>query len=317
MRLLRQVVHWFYAVGSQATQTSKWLLKLLIPISLATKLAQELGVVQVLAEMLEAPMSLLGLPGSAGIVWATAMLSGLFPAVLVYASIIGDATLSVAQVSVLASLMLIAHSLPTEVTVARYAGIRVRTSLLIRIAAALVYALLLHLTLEKYQLLQTPASMLPFPEASDAGVLAWAIAEAQRLGLICLTVFVLHFVMELLRAVGAIALVTLLLTPPLRLLGICPRASSIIITGFIMGVAIGGALIVKEANSGEISCSDVFGALTLLGLFHSVVDDTLLMLAVGADFTGIFWGRLLFALLVVSVLTRIARGTTARRSTPV
>ncbi len=305
MNIVRRIAAGGLAVIVDSTVASRWLLKILIPVAILTKVAQGLGLIALLAQALEVPMSVFGLPGSTGIVWATAMLSGLFPAVLVYASIAADSGLTVAQVSVLASLLLIAHSLPTEVTVASCAGIPARVTLLLRIGAAVVYAYLLHATLESNQLLQATATMLPFPTANDPGLLAWAIAEVQRMLLICATVYVLHLVMAILEAAKITELVAVLLTPPLRMLGICPKASSILITGFVMGIAVGGAMIVKEANSGEICRKDVFGALTLLGMFHSVVDDTLLMMAVGADISGIFWGRLLFVLLLVALIMRV------------
>ena len=49
----------------------------------------------------------------------------------------------------------------------------------------------------------------------------------------------------------------------------------------------------------------MFFSLVLMGLAHSLIEDTLLMVAVGAHYSGILVGRLVFALAVTFVLVRV------------
>ena len=112
--------------------------------------------------------------------------------------------------------------------------------------------------------------------------------------------------MRLLAAVGAIDLLNRLLRPVLRLIGIGPAASGITVAGLTLGVAYGGGLIIHEAKSGRVDKRDVFVSLTLLGLCHSLIEDTLLMAMLGAQLSGILWARLVFALLATALLVKFS-----------
>ena len=45
----------------------------------------------------------------------------------------------------------------------------------------------------------------------------------------------------------------------------------------------------------------------LLNLLHSLIEDTLLILLIGADFNTIFWGRLTFSVLIIAALAAVVR----------
>ena len=97
-----------------------------------------------------------------------------------------------------------------------------------------------------------------------------------------------------------------LLRPILRLMGIGGRASTITVIGLTMGIAYGGGLIIHEAKKGHIDKKDIFYSLSLMGLSHALIEDTLLMLMVGGHLIGILWARLAFALLMVTLLVKIS-----------
>ncbi|MBT7714423.1 MAG: hypothetical protein HN745_22100, partial [Deltaproteobacteria bacterium] len=40
-------------------------------------------------------------------------------------------------------------------------------------------------------------------------------------------------------------------------------------------------------------------------LFHSIIEDTLLMIVIGGHVSGILWGRMLFMLVVVFIVVRL------------
>jgi hypothetical protein len=51
---------------------------------------------------------------------------------------------------------------------------------------------------------------------------------------------------------------------------------------------------------------DVFYSMTLMGLSHALIEDTLLMIMVGGHLSGILWARLAFSLLAVTLLVKIS-----------
>ena len=65
--------------------------------------------------------------------------------------------------------------------------------------------------------------------------------------------------------------------------------------GVITGIVYASGVILKEVRSGEMSRHDVFSCMTLMGLAHAIIEDTCLMLLIGAHIGGIFFLRLALA----------------------
>jgi hypothetical protein len=94
------------------------------------------------------------------------------------------------------------------------------------------------------------------------------------------------------------------------------RAAPITVVGMIMGIGYGGALIIRETNTGKLGREEVFNSMALMGLCHGLVEDTLIMAAIGGKFGGILWGRIVFSLIVIYLLVRLLRLFADRRVRP-
>lgn len=279
------------------------LFKVMLPVVVVVKLLDNWGFSEVLAEFLAPLMNAVGLPESMSLVWAATMLSNIYAGMLVYVQL-GE-SLTQAQISILGALMLIAHGLPVEIAIARQAGVSVIFSLILRIVGALAFAWLLK---QMYTLwpAEQAAELLWQPEIQMAtSWWGWAKEQVISFVVIFAIVALLLAVLRLLRILGVEALMAWCLSPVLRLLGIARSAMTITITGITLGMAFGGGILIDEARQGRVEPKDVFSAIMMLSLLHSLIEDTLLILLLGADFNAIFWGRLLFSLLLVAVLTRV------------
>jgi hypothetical protein len=293
-------------VLAQSVRVCRELFVIMIPVVAAVKLLQELGAVPWLAMPLTPLMALVGLPPEMGLVWATALLNNIYSAIIVFLAL-DTVALTQAQVTVLATLILVAHNLPVELGIARKSGARLRFQFLARFGGALVLGMLLNAVYSASDTLQGPSAVLftSRPVASaNPSLWLWALGEAQKLGSIALIIFALMGLMRLLTAVGAIGLLNRLLRPVLKLIGIGPAASGITVAGLTLGIAYGGGLIIHEARSGRVDKRDVFFSLTFMGLCHSLIEDTLLMAMLGAHLSGILWARLLFALVATALLVK-------------
>ena len=93
----------------------------MIPMILIVEIAEKLGAVELLSQFFEPVMSSLGLPSSTAVVWVTTILTNIYAGILVLVNT--DITLSVAQVTILGSLMLLCHGLPLEGTISKRAGV--------------------------------------------------------------------------------------------------------------------------------------------------------------------------------------------------
>ncbi|OPX22238.1 MAG: hypothetical protein B1H04_05335 [Planctomycetales bacterium 4484_123] len=90
-------------------------------------------------------MALVGLPGEMGLVWATALATNIYGAMVVFAPVAPGLALTVGQVTVLGTMILVAHGLPVELRIAQKAGPRLPFMLLLRVGGALLLGWLLYL----------------------------------------------------------------------------------------------------------------------------------------------------------------------------
>ncbi|MBT4518823.1 MAG: hypothetical protein HOC23_02360 [Halieaceae bacterium] len=294
----------FQELASEILAVTWTLYKLMIPTLLAVKLLQELGALVYLSWILSPLMTLVGLPESMGIVWATTLMTNIYAGFLVLLSQAGGDSLSVAQVTVLSTMLLVGHGLPVEARIAQYAGIKLSVTILTRVGGGLLFGWLLHCIYSAGDWLQQPNEIAWTPVKADDSLQAWIISQLQSLAVVFAIIVVLLSLLKLLRLVGVERLLELLLAPFLRVMGIGREATTITIVGMTLGLAFGGGLLIREAEAGHVSRRDIFSSLTLLALCHSLIEDTLIVLLIGAHISGVLWLRIVFTLIVLAATTR-------------
>lgn len=302
---MRLMANFLKSVVIESTGVTFTLFKVMIPLIILVKILQEFGAISIVSALLEPVMGWVGLPGSMGLVWATAMLTNLYGGIAVFASLSAENGLTIAQMTVLTTMMLVAHALPVEVAIARQAGVRYLVMLIIRLGSALALGALLNWIYLSGDWLQGAATLAWRPTALEPGLMAWAINELAGLGIIFLIILLLILVLRTLDKIGAAIYLTRLFQPLLRLLGIGDEAINITVVGMTLGISYGGGLLIKEAKAGHVSPKDVLFAMTLLGLSHSLIEDTLLMLLVGGHISGVFWARIFFTFAAVFLFVRL------------
>ncbi|MGH1487559.1 MAG: hypothetical protein ACRBCI_15200 [Cellvibrionaceae bacterium] len=281
------------------------LVKIMVPILFVVRFIELMGWVDNLAALIEPIMVWVGLPGEMGLVWMSAMVSSIYTGMAVFYQLGGAEQLTVAQISVLGTMILLAHALPMEVAIAKATGVSLWFTLTLRIGGALVLGALLHFVYDHYSLLQTPIPLLWQPELSGSDWASWFIAQFNMLLAALVIIAGLTLFIRILRLLGVEKLIHWLLAPVLRALGIGAKATNIMIVGLTLGISFGGGLLIQEARSGKISGKDIFMTMAFLGLCHSLIEDTLLILLLGADASAVLWARLGFSLLVIAILARV------------
>jgi hypothetical protein len=294
--------------------TSWELIRILIPVAIVTKVLADMGLISFLGTLLEPLMHFLGLPGALGLVWATALFSSLYSGIAVFSVIAPELGLTGAQVTVLCSVMLIAHSLPIELSVSTRAGARLMPICVIRVVGAIVYGYLLNKICFLFDLWQEPSRILFKATSASGDYLTWTLDLVQNLCLIIFIIFCIIILMRLFKLVGLLGFFERMLAPFLPHFGMGPQAAPITVVGMIMGIGYGGALIIRETATGKLAKDEVFNSMVLMGLCHGLLEDTLLMAAIGGKFAGILWGRILFSLIITYLLVQLL-GTLKRRRT--
>ncbi len=283
------------------------LFRIIIPVSILMKLITELGLITHIGELLSPLMSLAGLPGSYGLVWAAGICTNIYAAMLVFSKVILNNPVNTAQVSVLGIMLLVAHALPIEATVARKAGIKLRISLIFRLASALLFGIILNLIFETTGLFQGSPNIIWYPKNNETGYIAWAVREILNYVKITGIIFTLITLMNILKATGVMNVLIRLLHPVLKGLGIGKKAIPITIIGIVLGYAYGGGLIIAEANSGRVGKKDLFYTIIFLSLCHSLIEDSLLLISLGADAVIVFLGRFIFSYITCTLIVLATR----------
>ncbi|WP_417789950.1 hypothetical protein [Terasakiella pusilla] len=291
------------------TITLYWeLLKVMVPIMIVVRLGVEFGLIEHVSLIFTPFMDMVGLPPEAGIIWTTAMLVNIYAGMVTLVALLPEAPMNVAQITVLGSMILIAHSLPIEQRIVQKAGPGLIATTLLRIVGALVYGAILHQIYTAFNMLQENATIdwLPSTDA-NAGWWQWTQDSVISLFSIFWIILILILALKVLELLKVTDLISKALSPILGLMGISDKAIPVTMIGVMLGLGYGGALILREAREGKMSPQDIFLSLSFMCLFHSMIEDTLLIFALGADLSGILLGRFLFAFAVLFVLGQMVK----------
>jgi spore maturation protein SpmB len=281
------------------------LVRITVPIAILTELLSRMGAIEAVAPVFAPVMNLIGLPPELGLAWLTGMLVGIWGAVPLVFTLVPVSSLSVADVTVFSALILFAHGLPIEQKIIEKAGPGVIATTLLRIGGGLLYALLLHHLLEATGWLSAPVNpvwtaMGATPDWADY---FWGLGETMLSMLVIL--LVLSFGLEILRLTGLLGLMMKALSPVLRLAGIRGEAEHLTAIGLFLGISYGAGLLIREAQSGAISPRQVFLSCVFMGFAHSVIEDTIVVMSLGADVYGVLAGRLVFAIAATAVIAAL------------
>ncbi|MCJ8339312.1 MAG: hypothetical protein MJK10_12660 [Pseudomonadales bacterium] len=294
----------------QVTGVYLTLLKVMVPTIVLVKILDLLGGTLWLSTLLSPFMKFVGLPEQMGIIWATAILTNIYTAMIVFVDVTASMQLSVAQVSVMGILILLSHSIPMEGAVAKMVGVSWRLTISLKLGGGLLLAALVNYLYSELDYQQQPAVLLWQSEQLEQSLWQWAVDQLLLLGSIFFIILALMILLRFLRLIGVEKLMQLALSPLFKLLNITKDASNITIIGITLGLSFGAGLLIAEIKSGSISKRDVLLSISLLSLAHSLIEDTLLILLLGADVTAILWLRIVFSVIVVAMMSQyLGRGS--------
>lgn len=272
---------------------SAWIiLKLVIPIYILADILFYYNTLSYLAFIVEPFTSILGLPAEASL----AIISGIF--LNLYAAVAFAAPLDMTphQWSVLAVFLGICHSLVVESVIMKKIGISTMYSYLMRFFVGLFVAYITHLM---------PASWFEAMLSNDTftnvtynsffDLMLGSSYNAVVLSLkIILLITVLIFIMDYIKTRKFIV----------ESQKNVSKGFSITV-GIILGITYGAGILINEAKSNTISKSDLFYIGTFLMICHAIIEDTLLFVIFGADFTMVIAIRTIAAIILSYIFLKI------------
>ncbi len=296
--------------GLRVGLSMSWRLSLvLVPAGFFVFLLDLFGLLTPLAAVLDPVMALAGLPGEAALVFATGALITIYPAIGVMTSL----SFSAGEITVMALMILICHNLFVETAVQTRVGSHPVRIVLVRVLTAVVVGVvvgrLMGLEADAGRSL-TMEFQLGFPGWSQAfgAFSAWFVGTLHTLVRIVILVVLLMIGQRLLERTGVLRHLARVLEPVVVVLGL-PRSTAFLwIVGNTLGLTYGAAVILEERQRGGISLEDADLLNHHLAVSHSLFEDTLLFVALGAGVFVLIVPRLVAALCVVW-LRRLTRGT--------
>lgn len=268
----------------------------MLPISLAVRVLQHVGVIDWLAGYLSSVFSYIGLSGDSAFVFLTSIFLPLYPTIAVMTTL----TLTLREATILAVMCLVSHNLPVECSVAHKTGSRFGGIVAFRITMSFVSAIVLNWLL--------PQNDVPFTflasattEATSWGMLftQWITTSLTLIVTIVLIVTALMILQRVLEEFGWMHRIAHSLSPLMRLFGLPSGCSLLWLTGNVVGMAYGAAIMIDEVEQGRLTRYEANLVNHHLGVSHSLLEDTMLFVAMGISFWWLFLTRLILAMVAV------------------
>ena len=286
------------------------LFKVMIPTLIVIKILEEIGFVDILHNIFAPLMLLLGLLEIVSLVFTTSMLTSPYAGLIIFSGLPLDTSFTAAQASVLGLLILFTHSLPIEVIICRKAGVRARAMIFVRLGLGILSCYLLNLFFQLTGYMNYPATILLPSLESAPDISSWVFSQLKGLGMIFIIIIALVIILDFLKYIGVERLIEKALKPFLNFLGVGEKASTIAVVGVTLGIGFGAGLLIKEVKTGKLHYKDVFGIIILIGMLHSIIEDTAVVSLIGSNIIITLFLRAALTLCIVYIFMRLGKNFT-------
>lgn len=280
----------------RTVDTAWFLIKIMVPVSLAVELLGWSGLLQKIALVMAPLMRLLGLPGEAALAYISGALLNNYSAVAVMSSM----NLSVHDATIIAFMSLVSHNLIVETAVMKSIGSSATKMVALRVGTAIVGGFLLNLLLPaSFSEIQLFASRSMSQSAFWPMLGAWAISTLRLVGRIILYILVLMFIQTLLEQLNLMERLSRWLGWLMRIFGLEPSMSFLWIVANVVGYTYGAGIIKAARSDGHMTVQegDLFNHHA--AITHSLFEDTVLFSAISLPVLWLIVPRLIFSMFAV------------------
>lgn len=281
-----------------------FLIKVTVPISLMIKILSDLGLIKYIAAFFSPVMKLVGISGELGIVWITGMLTNIYGGLITLFNFSQTKDFSVREITIVATMILIAHSMLPETRILVKVGANGKKLVFIRIIVALFTGFFMNLIYRGLNLYNENVILNFAPKSSDNSYIGFFISQGKNYLNVFFIILGLLLLMKLLEKIGLISLVNKLLKPLLKPLGIGGEATTINLVSLTLGITYGAALFVDEVKKGKITKKELTNSIYLMSLCHALIEDSILMLSIGAKASGVLLIRILTTYVLIFIYNK-------------
>jgi hypothetical protein len=278
-------------------KTIRWLLSIMLPVSLGVKLLEYAGILQWLADMIKPVFAFWGLPGESSLVILSGALLNIYSAIAIIESL--DFTMR--EITIMAIILLIAHNLIVETAVQKKTGSSPFQMLSVRLITAFTAGYLFHLLLPSETSHLSVANPLvirsvqPFSEF----FLTWAISTFWLILKIMVIIISLQILHNILDEFKILDILSKGMHPLMKLFGLPKQSAFMWMVANVVGLAWGSAILIDYVKSGKVNKQEANLLNHHIAISHSLLEDTLLFAAIGVNALWITFPRIFLAIIVV------------------
>lgn len=280
----------------KALRLGLFLLKIILPISLAVRLLDYFGILEFLAQYLTPIFQYIGLSGNTAIVFLTSMFLPLYAPIAILTSM----DISMREVTILSIMCLISHNLLVETSIQKSTGSSFIKMYSMRLAMSFLVALTLNAILPQNGWPSWNATSTSTAINSLTALLeTWFYSSIKLSIMIVVIISLLMLLQRLLLEYNLLDKIAKPLIPIIKLFGLPASTAFSWIVGNTVGLSYGGAIMIEEVKEGRLSKRDSDLLNHHLAINHSMIEDNLLFIVLGVSASWIILTRLVFAFIVV------------------
>jgi Fe2+ transport system protein B len=301
---MQRVVSCIRLALPKATHTIVWLLKLMLPVALFVSFLQYWGVMDWMAQYLSPVFTHIGLPGASAIVFITSLFLPLYSVLAVIATM----TLGMREITILAIMCLISHSLIIETAVQKRTGSSVLNMLVVRVGMSFTAALLLNwlLPTSGFAVSHSTEQVAHLSSVTDVLIL-WAKSSIMLIIKVSLILYGLFILQNLLNEFKWLDKISSFFAPLMKFFGLSREVSFLWFVAQTLGLAYGSAVVIEQVEKGIVNKRDANMLNYHIAVNHSLLEDTLLFVSIGVSMFWIVVPRIGLAFLVVWGIHAIRR----------
>lgn len=279
----------------KSLKLSVWLLKIIVPVSLAVSMLQYFGIIASIAPLAAPLFSIIGLPGEAAIVFISSIFLPLYAPIAILATL----NLSLRSITILALMCLITHNMVVETAIQKRTGSSAIKMFTLRLSSSFVAAYVLHLilpidtqTLQQITIDNQTLSLV-------ATLWIWVQSTFWLSIKIILIITGLMILQNTLKNLNLLQHISNFFAPLMRWFGLSRNVAFLWFVAQTLGLAYGAAVMIENVESGEVTKDEANTLNHHIAVNHSLLEDTLLFASIGVPVFWITIPRITMALMVV------------------
>lgn len=277
-----------------AIKTSKWLLKLTLPVSLGVFLLNYTGVINAVSVFVSPFFQLLGLPAETALLLLTSIFTNIYSVVAVLSTL----NLPVREATILAVMTLISHGFIIETAVLKKTGSSAIRMLLLRLTTSIIAGILLNIIMPQFS--GTTGNVIISEQLSFVSAfMIWLEEMAWMTLKILLLVSALMILQKAMEEFGIIQWLSKISLPLLKPLGLPANTSLSWIIANAIGLAYGSAVMLEQVETQKMNKQEADLLNHHIAISHSQLEDPLLFMAVNLPLWWLIWPRIVLAVIAV------------------